>query len=111
MKQALILAGGKGTRLRSRLGDLPKPLVPVGGTPLLQHQLRLLGEHGFDVVLVLVNHGADQIQSWLRSLAAGGPRVRLFDDGEPRGTAGAVLQILPELEEQFAVHKNNTMLN
>ena len=48
MRQAVILAGGKGTRLATTLGGLPKPLADVGGIPLLGHQLALLADHRYD---------------------------------------------------------------
>ncbi len=111
MRQAVILAGGKGTRLSSVLGDLPKALAPVGDSPLLGHQLRLLLQHGFDEVVLLVKHGADQIRAWLNGPQCPPIRWRLLDDGEPRGTAGAVLAALPELREEFAVLYGDTMLN
>ena len=52
MKQVVILAGGKGTRLRERLGDLPKALIDVCGVPLLQRQIDLARRHGFTNVLL-----------------------------------------------------------
>src|SRR5580698_530440 len=89
MKQAVILAGGKGTRLASVLNGLPKPLVDVCGKPLLLHQLELLCAHEFTDAVVMVNHRADAIREWLVGVDL--PiSVRLIDDGEPRGTAGAV---------------------
>src|ERR1700722_14797881 len=87
MKQAVILAGGKGTRLASVLNGLPNPLVDVCGHPLLLHQLELLCAHGFTDAVVMVNHRADAIQEWLVGVHL--PiSVRLIDDGEPRGTGG-----------------------
>jgi hypothetical protein len=88
MKQAVVLAGGKGTRLRTVIGDVPKPLADVGGTPLLGHQLRLLHHHGFGEAVLLVSHGADQIRDWLTNVPRSPIAVRLVDDGTPRGTAG-----------------------
>ena len=109
MKQAVILAGGKGTRLASVLKGLPKPLVDVCGKPLLLHQLELLCAHGFTDAIVMVNHRADAIREWLVGLDL--PiSVRLIDDGEPRGTAGAVLAALDELEPEFLVMYGDTML-
>ncbi len=108
MKQAVILAGGKGTRLASVLNGLPKPLVDVCGKPLLRHQLELLCAHGFTDAVVMVNHRADAIQEWLVGVDL--PiSVRLIDDGEPRGTAGAVLAALDELEPEFLVMYGDTM--
>ncbi|MGN5480575.1 nucleotidyltransferase family protein [Cupriavidus basilensis] len=51
-------AGGKGTRLRERLGDLPKPLIDVCGVPLLERQILLAKRYGFQKVLILVNYRA-----------------------------------------------------
>ena len=109
MRQAVILAGGKGTRLASVLNGLPKPLVDVCGKPLLLHQLELLCAHGFTDAVVMVNHRADAISEWLVGVDL--PiSVRLIDDGEPRGTAGAVLAALGELEPEFLVMYGDTML-
>src|SRR3984957_18674368 len=109
MKQAVVLAGGKGTRLASVLKGLPKPLVDVCGKPLLLHQLELLCAHGFTDAVVMVNHRADAVRE-----GGGAPplpiSVRLIDDGEPRGTAGAVLAALRELEPEFLVMYGDTML-
>jgi D,D-heptose 1,7-bisphosphate phosphatase len=109
MKQAVILAGGKGTRLASVLNGLPKPLVDVCGKPLLLHQLELLCAHGFIDAVVMVNHRAEAIRKWLVDVDL--PiSVRLIDDGEPRGTAGAVLAALDELEPEFLVMYGDTMM-
>ena len=109
MKQAVILAGGKGTRLASVLNGLPKPLVDVCGKPLLLHQLELLCAHGFTDAVVMINHRAEAIREWLVGVDL--PiSVRLIDDGEPRGTAGAVLAALDELEPEFLVTYGDTML-
>ena len=84
MKQAVILAGGKGTRLASVLNGLPKPLVDVCGKPLLLHQLELLCAHEFTDAVVMVNHRAEAIRQWLDDVDL--PiSVRLIDDGgEPQ---------------------------
>ena len=64
-RQAVILAGGAGTRLRERLGDLPKPMIPIAGKPLLEHQVELARAHGFDEVLIFACYRADLIQQHL----------------------------------------------
>ena len=61
MKQAVILAGGKGTRLQERLQGLPKPLISVLGIPLLERQILSLKEYGFNDINILVNHKANDI--------------------------------------------------
>ena len=60
--QAVIIAGGQGTRLRERVGDLPKPLVDIGGRPLLEHQVLLARQFGFSDILLLTGYGARRIE-------------------------------------------------
>ncbi len=109
-KQAVILAGGKGTRLRERLGDLPKPLVDVCGVPLLERQLVLLKRQGFEHVLLLVNYQAEIIADYCSSRNNLGMKIQCIDDGDPRGTAGAVLQVWDALEDEFLIVYGDTML-
>ncbi len=111
MKQAVILAGGKGTRLKSVLNDLPKPLAEVGGTPLLGHHLKLARRHNFDEVLILVGHGADQIEEWIIQNPVSGLKITCIADGIPKGTAGAVLAIFDRLAKDFLVSYADTMLD
>jgi histidinol-phosphate phosphatase family protein len=110
VKQAVILAGGKGTRLKDRLDGRPKPLVDLGGRPLLERQMMLLKRYGFDQVLVLVNHRADQIIDFCESRGGWSMDVRCIDDGEPLGTAGAILAILDQLADESLIVYGDTML-
>ena len=110
MTQAVILAGGKGTRLASRLAGRPKPLVDVDGQPLLRRQIEALAEYGVDDVVLLVSHAADQIEAFVA--AANLPtHIRLIDDGIPKGTAGATLACLDQLEERFVVIYGDTLFD
>ena len=107
--QAVILAGGKGTRLASRLNGLPKPLVNVGGVPLLARQVRMLEAAGVDDVIILVNHRADAIRAFFDGWR--GARITLIDDGEPKGTAGAVLAVVDGFADQFVVVYGDTLFD
>ncbi|MCB4825481.1 HAD-IIIA family hydrolase [Roseicella aerolata] len=109
--QALILAGGQGTRLRARLGDLPKPLVDVDGVPLLQRQIEALRDQGVTDVVVLVNYKAEAIREFARAHDDFGLRLRIIDDGEPLGTSGAVMAILDQLQERFLVLYGDTLMD
>lgn len=109
--QAVVLAGGKGSRMRGAIGDRPKPLAEINGVPLLQHQMVLAKRHGFTDVLVLVNHQAQQITHFLDSKNNFGLRVRCIDDGRPRGTAGAVIAARHLLADEFLVLYGDTMLD
>ncbi|RLE85963.1 MAG: NDP-sugar synthase [Thermoprotei archaeon] len=68
VRTAVILAGGKGTRLRPLTLSLPKPLVPVGNLPLLHHILKLLENDGFEKVIVIVNYMGDKIREYISKI-------------------------------------------
>ena len=110
-RQAIILAGGKGTRLRTRLGGLPKPLVNVDGIPLLGRQIAALRASSFSKILILVNHGADQIESYCAEPGFADLSLTLLDDGEPRGTAGALLHAFDHLSSRFLVVYGDTLFD
>jgi histidinol-phosphate phosphatase family protein len=109
--QAVILAGGKGTRLRSRLGDLPKPMVDVSGKPLLERQIELLRAHGFDNVLLLLGYNPGKITEYFGDGSSRGVRIQSVVEPAPLGSAGAVLAAFDRLEERFLVLYGDTMLN
>jgi histidinol-phosphate phosphatase family protein len=111
VKQAVILAGGAGTRLRERLGNLPKPLIDICGLPLLERQILLAKKHQFTEILVLVNHAADSIVDYCASKHNWGLDIRCIDDGRPRGTAGATLAVFDRLASEFLVMYGDTMLD
>jgi histidinol-phosphate phosphatase family protein len=111
MKQAVILAGGKGTRLQERLQGLPKPLIDICGKPLLERQIELLKSYGFEQILILVNHGAQQILDFCQSRDQWNIDVQCIDDGTPLGTAGAVIKTFPLLADDFLVVYGDTMFD
>jgi len=85
MKQAVILAGGQGTRLRDRLADLPKPMIPIGGKPLLEHQVELAKRYGFSDLVFFVHYRADLIESYFGNGAKWGVDIRFIVEREPLG--------------------------
>lgn len=90
MRRGIVLAGGLGTRLRAASGDLPKPLVEVGGEPLVAHQIRRLVAAGVPDVTVAVGYGADQVVQLLGAGEAWGARLSYSREDEPLGTGGAL---------------------
>ena len=111
MKQAIILAGGKGTRLRERLGDLPKPLIDICGVPLLERQILLLKKYNFEEIIILVNYQSEKILDFCKSKNNWELNVKCIDDGNPLGTAGATLKIFDILSDEFLVMYGDTMLD
>jgi histidinol-phosphate phosphatase family protein len=111
MNQIVILAGGKGTRLRERLGDLPKPLVDICGMPLLERQILLAKHYGYTDVLILVNYAANYIMDFCATKNNWGLNLSCIDEIEPRGTAGALLSAYDYLADEFLVMYGDTMLD
>src|SRR4051812_15831763 len=111
MKQLVILAGGKGTRLKDRLGDLPKPMIPIAGKPLLEHQVELAKKYGFTDLIFFVHYRADLIEQHFGDGKRFGVQIRYVLEREPLGTAGAVLAGLEYLADRFLVMYGDTMVN
>ena len=110
--QAVILAGGFGTRLQSVLGSgVPKPMAPIGGIPLLEHQLKLLVSHGFNRIVILVHHHAEYIKRYFEDGSELGIQIQYSTESIPRGTAGAIYDCLSELEDVFLVLYGDTYLD
>jgi histidinol-phosphate phosphatase family protein len=109
--QAVILAGGEGRRLKAISGDRPKPLVPIAGRPLLDHQLQAMRRHQIKDVVILVGYGADEIVNFVGSGQQWGMTIRCLADGTPRGTAGAVIEALPWLQPQFLTVYGDTIFD
>ncbi len=106
-----ILAGGMGTRLRERSGDLPKPMVPVGGKPVLQHQIELCRRHGFTNIALLVQHQHEKISAYFGDGIAFGVSLTYMIEHNPRGTSGAVRDALPILADRFFVLYGDTFMD
>jgi len=88
--KAFVLAGGLGTRLKPRFGDLPKPLAPIGGRPFLARQLEWLRARGVRRAVILAGYGADQVREALGDGAALGLELEYSVEEEPLGTGGAL---------------------
>jgi len=88
--QAVILAGGLGTRLGSLLRDLPKPMAPVAGRPVLEHQIEALRNQGVGEVILCVGHLSVAIEQHLGDGERLGVRIRYAREERPLGTAGAI---------------------
>lgn len=101
-KRAIILAGGKGTRLRPYTVVLPKPLMPIGEYPILEVVIRQLVKHGFTHITIAVNHQADLIIAFFGNGAKWNVRIDYSLENTPLGTMGP-LKLITDLPEHFLV--------
>ena len=84
------MAGGEGTRLRPLTLDIPKPLAPIAGKPVMHHIVDLLRRHGITDVIATVHYKGEKIESYFRDGSAFGVCMRYVREESPLGTAGAV---------------------
>jgi mannose-1-phosphate guanylyltransferase len=99
--QALILAGGEGTRLRPLTSRLPKPVVPMVGRPFIAYMLDWLREHGVDDVVMSCGHMAAAVRGVLGDGSREGLRLRYVEEPRPLGTGGAVKYAEHLLDRRF----------
>jgi NDP-sugar pyrophosphorylase family protein len=110
MMQAVILAGGLGTRLRPVTEKVPKPMVPVAGKPFLEHQIIYLRQQGIKDILLLIGYLSDQIHKFFGDGSTYGVRIAYSTEQAPLGTAGAVRLAAPKLDDSFLVLNGDTFL-
>lgn len=101
--KAVIMAGGKGTRLRPLTCALPKPMVPVAGRPMMEHVLDLLLTHGYRDLACTLCYMPDTIQSHFGDGASRGCSIRYSIEETPLGTAGSVRALGGFLDGTFLV--------
>jgi len=101
-KRAVILAGGKGTRLRPYTVVLPKPLMPIGNSPILEIIIRQLAHHGFDHITIAVNHQAELIQTFFGTGAKWKITIDYSLEDRPLSTMGP-LKLIKGLPDDFLV--------
>lgn len=101
MSKALLLAAGLGSRIRAVAGDLPKPLVPFDGQPIIAHNLRWLSRAGVTDVWINLHYQADMIRETLGDGSAFGLKTHYVFEPELLGTAGALANIAGEVDGPF----------
>lgn len=107
-RRAVILAGGRGTRLRPYTVVLPKPLMPIGEYPILEVVIRQLARAGFDHVTLAVNHQAEIIRAFCGDGSKWDMRIDYSLEREPLGTMGP-LRLIDDLPEHFLVMNGDVL--
>jgi len=108
--KAMILAAGLGTRLRPLTNTMPKPLLPVGGTPLIVWNLLLLRRHGFREVIINLHHLAPMIEQALGNGSKYGVRIWYSQEPVILGTGGGIKQAEPSFSGEPVLILNGDTL-
>jgi NDP-sugar pyrophosphorylase family protein len=96
--KAIILAGGKGVRLRPLTYTIPKPLLPVGEKPILEEMVEWLKSHGLRDLVIAVGYRAELIETYFRDGAQLGVTIEYVREAQPLGTAGPLSLVRDALD-------------
>ena len=108
--KTVIMAGGMGTRIASVRSDVPKPMIEIGGKPILEHQMENLKACGLTDITLVVGHLGDVIRQYFGDGSRFGLKISYFVEDHPLGTAGALFQ-MPELTEDFLLLCGDVMID
>jgi len=91
--KTIIMAGGRGTRIAELFPNIPKPLIPVDGMPILEREIRSLAQQGFKDIILTVGYLADKIISYFGDGSKLGVKIDYFVEKTPLGNAGALFRL------------------
>jgi len=109
--KAVIMAGGHGTRIRSVASDIPKPMIPVLGKPILEYQIENLRRCGITDIKLITGYLSECISDYFGDGSNFGVKISYFNEDRPMGTAGALYYLKKELDESFLLLMGDLMLS
>lgn len=112
MRQAVILVGGRGTRLGAFARDTPKPLMPIAGdVRFLDYLIENIARYGMRDILLVAGHLGEQIEARYQGAHVRGATVRVVREPEPAGTAGALRHVAGVLDDVFLLSNGDSMFD
>lgn len=110
--KVVIMAGGKGTRISSVANDIPKPMIPISGKPVLQHQIENFLRCGFKDFILVVGHLREKIIEYFGDGKRFGVNISYYEETEPLGTAGALPYLRDKIgEDDFFLVNGDIMFD
>lgn len=111
LRTALVLCGGKGTRLRPITYEIPKPLVPIHGKPIIEHIFDLFKKYGVTEIILSVGHMKEKILKEAENWSRLGFKISHIAEKEPMGTGGAIKLAKDKLPKTFIVSNGDELKN
>ncbi|HIE33884.1 MAG TPA: nucleotidyltransferase family protein [Candidatus Altiarchaeales archaeon] len=111
VKKAVILAGGKGTRMRPFTYEMPKPLIPVQGKPLLQYIIELLRKYEIRNIILSTGYLGDKIKEYFGDGNKFGVKIEYVEEDEEMGTAGSLNLMKDKLNGTFLMFNGDVLAN
>lgn len=109
--KTVIMAGGKGTRISSIASDIPKPMIKIGGKPVLEHEIECLRDQGFKDLIITVSHLGNIIMDYFGDGSSFDVNIEYYFEKEPLGNAGALFKIKDKLTEDFLLLNADALFN
>lgn len=108
--KVVIMAGGKGTRIASVKSDVPKPMIPICGKPILEWQIENLKAFGLTDITMVIGYLGHIVKEYFKDGSNFGVNISYFEETEPLGTAGALFK-MPEPAEDFLLMCGDVILD
>lgn len=108
--QAVILAGGKGTRLKPITDYVPKPLIPINNVPIIEWQIRYLKKFGVDDFVICCGYKAGQIRNFIERKNWFGVKIQYSVERTPLGTGGAIKKAISKIKENAFLVLNGDVI-
>ena len=109
--KVVIMSGGRGTRISELFPDIPKPLIPICGKPVLEHEIECLRGQGFTDIILTVSHMAEKIIEYFGDGERLGVHIDYFVEDKPLGNAGALFRLRDNLTEDFLLLNADSVFN
>lgn len=109
--KAVILAGGKGTRLGNLTQEIPKPMIKIGDKPVLEHQIECLKKSNITEIIMIIGHLGSRIIDYFGNGSSFGVSIEYIKETTPLGTAGALYYLKDLIEDDFLLLYGDIMLN
>ena len=110
--KAIILAGGRGERLRPITDKIPKPLIPINNVPLIERSIKYLKKYGINEIIISSGYKSNKIESFLKKKKNFGCQIIFSIESTPLGTGGAIKKALKHVdEESFLVLNGDVVTN
>ena len=109
--QAIILAGGLGSRLKPITDYVPKPLIPINNIPLIEHQIKQLKKFGVNQFVICTGYKTDQIQNYLEHKKNFGSKIQYSIEKTPLGTGGAIKKAAKLIKDKSFLVLNGDIIS
>ncbi|MEW6295754.1 MAG: nucleotidyltransferase family protein [Candidatus Diapherotrites archaeon] len=108
---AFVLAGGKGTRLKPFTDEIPKPMIPVKGRPIIDYLVELLRKHEVRNIIFALGHKTDSIKEYFGNGTKFGVKITYIEEEKPLGTGGPLKLAKDLLKEEFLMFNGDNLTN